>query len=199
MIDPTRVGGPALPPLEAFRQGAEKGEAVQVTIDGQDFKVVAQGQMQGAGSGARSVAWVQGEADSTGMFVQALSQSFGHGLSSAVARELGLDPSPGKPLASRAVMQALDMAAIGQQALAGVDFLTRLEHSANAKGAAFEHVASSIGIDPARLTGDQRAAIDAGMQARFDAASAQGQSPVAHETAAAWLRDELAAHAGPQT
>ena len=192
MIDSTRgPGGPL--PLDAFRESARQGESVQVSIDGQDFKVLAQGQLQGQATGNRSVAWVQGDIDTTSLFVQSLAQSVGGGLSSAVARELGLDPGPGQALSSRAITQALDMAETGRQALSGVDFLTRLEHSASAQGPGFQAAIASLGIDASAVTPQQRQQLDERMQGRFDAAAAQGQSPVSSATAATWLRAELAA------
>ncbi|HSV46275.1 MAG TPA: hypothetical protein VLJ58_10840, partial [Ramlibacter sp.] len=190
-IDSIRGGGG--PPIEAFRQGAQQGEAVQVAVDGQNFKVVAQGQMQAQGATGRSVAWVQGGADTTSLFIDAMAQSYGGALSGAVARELGLAPAPGQPLASRTVTQALEMAGTGAQALAGVDFMTRLDHSAQGQGSAFRGVAAQLGLEPQALDASQRGAIDQRMQARFDAAAATGQSPVAAATASAWLREELAA------
>jgi hypothetical protein len=186
--------GPGAPlPIQSFRDGAQLGDSVQVRVDGQNFKVVAQGQMQAQGAGTRSVAWVEGGADTTSMFVDAMSHAFGGRLSGAIARELGLDPAPGQPLASRTVTQALDMAATGGQALAGVDFMTRLDHSAQSNGAAFRGAVQAMGLDASKLDATARATIDQRMQARFDAAAGAGQSPVSAATATAWLREELGA------
>lgn len=184
---------PGLLTTTAFGQAASQGVAVQASVDGQSFTVLAEGQFSGA-SGSRSVAWVQGETDTTSMFVRALQNSFGAGLSGAVARELGLDPAPGRPLASRLVQQALDMAETGQQALGGVDFLTRLDHSASAGGGAWRAALARAGVDPQSVTAEQKAAIDQAMEARFAAAQAEGKSPVASSQASAWLQETIARH-----
>jgi hypothetical protein len=189
MIDPIRTGGP--PPLDAFRTGASQGETVRVTVDGEQFKVLGEGRLEG-GAGARSVSWVQGEVDTTGFFLQALTQSYGGGLSDAIARELGLDPAPGKPLASRSVLQALDMAQTGRGALAGVDFLTQLDLSAGAQGPGFRSMLKELGLEEGRITREQCSELDARMQARFEQAAARGESPVAPGTAREWLRAEIA-------
>lgn len=186
-------GNPPSISLDAFRQGAERGESVYVTVEGQQYTVRDQGQMVSSSGGTRSVAWVQEDVDTTSLFVSALGQGFGPGVSRAVAEALGLQPAPGKPLASRIVHQALEMANTGQQALQGVDFLTRLHLSASTMGPQFLRVVAQMEIDPSRLSADARALIDKRMGEHFDAALRQGQSPVAPETAAKWLRAELTA------
>lgn len=185
------LGGIPHPALEAFREGASRGDAVRVSVDGKDFQVLAEGRIEGSAGPGRSVAWVQDDADTTGMFVQALSQGFGSRLSAAVAQELGLAPAPGQPLASRLVQQALDMAQTGSQALSGVDFLTQFEHSAVAGGAAFTRAAGAAGIDPKELSADTRAMLDRQLQARFDAAAAAGDSPVASHIVSGWVASHL--------
>ena len=176
--------------IEAFRQGAAKAEEIQaMVVDGHTFKVMAVGQMP-TGS-QRSVAWVQGDVDTTALFMQAFSASFGGRLSAAVSQELGLAPAPGKPLASRAVTQALDMAQTGQQAFAGVDFLTQLAHSASAGGAAFKSLVTAQGIPPGVLSKAICSQIDSNMRQRFEAAASAGESPVSATVAANWLRAEL--------
>lgn len=177
--------------LEQFRQGAAQEGPLVAQVDGQSFQVLAQGEMGSASGGARSVAWVRDDVDTTSMFMQALAESQGPKLSSAIAASLGLEPAPGKPLSSRAVQQALDMAQTGRQALAGVDFMTRLEHSAVAGGAAFRQVAAKAGVDPASLSGAERARIDEAMAARFDTAAQAGDA-VPPATATGWLRSLLA-------
>ena len=182
--------------LDAFARSALQSDQLQaVVVDGQTYTVQALGQLPTA-SGQRSVAWVQGDVDTTALFMQAFGASFGGRLSAAVSKELGLEPSPGKPLASRLVMQALDMAQTGQQAFSGVDFLTRLAHSATTGGAAFKAVAAELAISPAALTDASRRDIDARMVQRFNAASASGQTPVSAAQADQWLRAELAAGVG---
>jgi hypothetical protein len=187
-IDSLRGGPPPL--LDAFRQSAEQGDSVRVQVDGQELRVLAQGELQG-GSGTRSVSWVEGGVDTTAMFVDALGQAYGRGLSGALARELGLEPAPGKPLSSRQVSQALEMAETGRQALSGVDFLTALQHSAKSQGIGFQAVAAELGIAPQSLAPEVRARIDESMEARFSEAQAKGQSPVQADTVRGWLREEL--------
>lgn len=178
--------------LAAFHEQSKQGEALNVSINGQDFKLLALGNIASTdGSTGRSVAWVQGQTDTTTMFLQALSGSYGSRLSSAVAGELGLVSSPGKALSSRTVQQACEMAQTGQQALSGVDFLTRLEHSAVAAGNAFKSTLKRLDIDAQDLNSAARASIDARMSARFDAAA--GQSPLDSRTVSNWLVEELQA------
>jgi len=180
--------------LDAFAKGASQSDQLQaVVVDGQTYTVQALGQMPTTAGGQRSVAWVQGDVDTTALFMQAFGASFGGRLSAAVAKELGLEPSPGKPLASRLVTQALDMAQTGQQAFSGIDFLTRLAHSATTGGAAFKAVAAELALSPVALTDASRRNIDARMGQLFDAAAANGQTPVSAGQAGVWLRAELEA------
>lgn len=191
------LGGLPHPTLDAFREESSRGAAVRVSVDGQEFSVLAEGRIEGASGTGRSVAWVQDDADTTSMFVQALAQGFGTRLSAAVAQELGLEPAPGQPLASRLVQQALDMAQAGRQALAGVDFLTQIEHSAVAGGAAFTRAAEAAGLDPRGLDADTRMLLDRQLQARFDAAAAAGESPVPSRTVSDWVASHLSALNAP--
>lgn len=115
---------PPSPGIEDFRRSAALGTEVRVQIDGESLKLIATGQTPSA----RSVAWVDAS-DVTGMFLDALASSFGGRLSQAVARELGLEPAPGKPLSSRKVEQALEIAATANTALEGIDFAARLEQT----------------------------------------------------------------------
>jgi len=179
-----------VPGVDAFQSAAAQGPQVVVAVDGRDLRVLAQGSMDG-GSAQRSVAWVQSDLDVAGMFMQALSQAYGGGISAAVARELGLEPAPGRPLESRLVLQAVDMAQTGQRALAGVDFLTQLEHSAAAQGSAFRTVLADMGLAPSALSSTQRQQIDAAMTDRFLSATQAGEVPVTPETAASWLKDTI--------
>lgn len=191
LIDPRAGALPGVPPLGAFERTAQAGEPVQVILDGEQYAVLAQGQMASAEGTGRQVAWVQGGTDTTAMFIQALAQSFGGGISSAVAREFGLEPAPGLPLAAHTVTQAIAAARTGQQALAGVDFLTALEHSATAGGPAFRAVAAQTGMAAGDLSSDDLRLIDEAMQSRFAQAAASGHSPVSSQTCAGWLKDEL--------
>lgn len=176
--------------IEAFRQGAAQAEELQaMVVDGHTFKILSVGQMPT--NSQRSVAWVQGDVDTTALFMQAFSASFGGRLSAAVSQELGLAPAPGKPLASRVVTQALDMAQTGQQAFAGVDFSTQLAHSASAGSAVFNSLAAAQGIPPGVLSKAICSQIDSSMRQRFEAAASAGESPVSAAIAANWLRAEL--------
>ena len=197
-INPISAKITSSPSLDAFTQGASQSEQLRaVVVDGQAYTIQAVGQMNTA-AGPRSVAWVQGDVDTTALFLQAFGASFGGRLSAEVSRELGLQPSPGKPLASRLVTQALDMAQTGQQAFSGIDFLTRLAHSATAGGAAFKEVVAELELPAAVLSDTSRRDIDARMVMRFDAAAASGQTPVSALQAGQWLRAELVASADGQ-
>ena len=185
----------ARPTLEAFQQAAQEGDWVHMSRDGTQWKVLA----TGTTPSQRSVAWIEPEADSTSAFVGALGQSFSSGIQASVVRELGLDPAPGKPLSSRTVMQAIDMAQTSRQTLLGGDFLTQLTMSAVNNSSGFSEACRTVGLSGNAFDARQREAIDAAMQKRFEAAAAQGQSPVPAQTAREWLREELNAvqSAGP--
>ncbi|WP_063588437.1 hypothetical protein [Achromobacter ruhlandii] len=173
--------------LDAFAQAAQSGQDIYVDIAGETLRVLG----MGTTPGGRSVAWVAPNVDTTAMFAQALAHSYGQGIASAVSRELGLEPNPGKPLSARTVTLALDMAQTSRDALSGVDFLTRLALSASNGAPAFQQACSDVGVAPAALVAARRGALDLAMQARFDQAAQSGQSPVSLATAAAWLRDLL--------
>ncbi|WP_241144555.1 hypothetical protein [Achromobacter xylosoxidans] len=119
----------------------------------------------GATPGGRSVAWVAPNVDTTGMFAQALARSYGQGIASAVSRELGLEPNPGKPLSARTVTLALDMAQTSRDALSGVDFMTRLALSATNDAPAFQQACRDAGVAPSSLDATRRGALDQAMQA----------------------------------
>ena len=192
MADFSPIGGaPPRQILQAFQEGARQGDELRVVADGQDFKVLAQGQFTSASGLGRSVAWVQDDKDTTGIFMQAMSQTFGARVSNAVADALGLAPAAGKPLASRLVTQALEMAQLGQQAMTGVDFMTQLDHSAVSGGKAFQRQLAELGLDPRAVGPDTRQWVDEQMKARFDSAVATGESPVSAQTASAWLKSLL--------
>ncbi|MEI2417111.1 hypothetical protein V8Z80_13125 [Orrella sp. JC864] len=172
--------------LEDFAHAARSGGDVYVSADGQAWQVLGQGQTPGG----RSVAWVAPDVDTASMFARALADSYGNGIASAVSRELGLDPSPGRPLSARTVSMALDMAQTASMAMEGVDFATRLACSALGGSPAFAAACRQAGVqDPAAVGPALRGEIDAAMQARFETAAAGGQSPVPLSTAQAWLND----------
>jgi hypothetical protein len=175
------------PSLDRFEAATHGAESIYISVSGQSMQVLG----TGTTPGGRSVAWVAPDVDTTRLFTEALEHSYGGGIAKTVARELGLEPSPGKPLSTRTVAQALDMAQTSSQALSGVDFITRLECSAGGQGAGFKAACQALGLDPAGLDTRQRQDIDQAMQQKFEQAAAQGLSPVAPETAQAWLRELL--------
>jgi hypothetical protein len=175
--------------LDAFAKAAESGQDVYVEIAGEQLQVLG----MGTTPSGRSVAWVAPNVDTTTMFTEALARNYGQGIASAVSRELGLEPSPGKPLAARSVATALDMAETSSHALSGVDFMTRLAVSAVNGAPAFQQACADTGLLPSALDANRRTLLDQAMQARFEHAAQAGQSPVALATAASWLRDLLRA------
>ncbi len=189
ILPPTSGTPPPGPALEAFQQAAQEGSWLHVSQDGAQWQVLA----SGTTPSQRSVAWVEPHADTTSAFVQALGQSFSQGIQRAVAHELGLEPAPGRPLAARTVLQALDMAQTSQTALQGVDFLTRLAVSATQGSSAFTDACRQLALDPASVGPEQRARLDARMQQRFDSAAAGLQAPVPLASAREWLLQELRA------
>ncbi|KAB0614664.1 BspR family type III secretion system anti-sigma factor [Castellaniella defragrans] len=188
-LPPVSFPSHELPNLDRFAAATRGAESVYISVSGQSMQVLG----TGTTPGGRSVAWVAPDVDTTRLFTAALEHSYGAGIARSVARELGLEPSPGKPLSSRTVMQALDMARTASQALSGVDFVTRLDCSASAQGTGFKAACQALGLDPSGLDPQRRQDIDQAMQLRFEQAAAQGRSPVAPEAAQAWLRELLRA------
>lgn len=179
-----------LVPLDAFTQAASSGREVYADVGGERLQVLATGSLPNG----RSVAWIAPDVDTASMFVDALARTFGSGVGTAVARELDLVGAPGKPLSSRTITLAVDMAREAGHALDGVDFMTQLAFSAKASGAEFQRAASQFGVPAARLDAGQRQAIDDAMQARFEQAAASGNAPVAPSIAQAWLADIIKAY-----
>ncbi len=189
---PSLSGSLARPVLDRFREGAEHGAELQVSVDGDVFKILATGQLNTASGATRSVAWVHSDEDTTGIFLKAMSQSYGARVSNIIANELGLCPSPGKPLASRLVQQAFEMAKVSRGALEGVDFITLLDRSAVTGGKDFQNAVAKMNVNLTSLNADTRRWIDSQMKSRFDDANANGQSPVSPEVASVWLRGLIA-------
>ena len=173
--------------LDAFTQAAAGGGEVYADINGERLQVLAAGSLPSG----RSVAWIAPNVDTASMFVDTLARTFGGGVGSAVARELDLVSAPGKPLSSRTITQAVDMAREAGHAMGGVDFVTQLAFSAKASGAEFQRTAAELGIASASLDAGRRQSIDDAMQAQFTAAAATGNSPVEPSVARAWLREIL--------
>jgi len=178
-----------LPPLalEEFARAAEQGDHIYVEVAGDRYQVLATGQTPGG----RSVAWVAPDSDTATSFMQSLSHTYGTALSRTIERELGLMPNPGKPLSSRTVEQALDMANTARSALSGVDFVTALAFSAQSGSAAFRAACSEANIATDALTPQQKSVIDQDMSSRFERASAAGESPVSPAAAHTWLVEIL--------
>ena len=175
--------------LSSFRDSATKGENLRVVHDGSLWKVEACGTAVTERSGATE----KPETDTTSAFIEALGKAFSRGIQDAVVRELELIPQPGQPLESRTVLRAIAMAEASQQAMEGVDFMTRLMFSAASQSAGFIDACVAIGLSPAAVSAEQRKSVDACMQERFAQAAHLGEFPVAPALAQQWLRAELMA------
>ena len=164
--------------------------------DGSQLRVLA----QGSTPSQRSVAWVEPDSnvDASSIFIDALSRSFSSGIQSAVGRELGLAPAPApnRPLSSRQVEQAIDMAETAQRAMSGVDFLTQLDCKAASNGGSFQRACSELGIPTGDVGALQRRNIDQAMTRQFHEAAEQGRSPVEAATALQWLKQAIASQFG---
>ncbi|MEC4720745.1 hypothetical protein RY831_16395 [Noviherbaspirillum sp. CPCC 100848] len=123
-INKLSTAGPMTPSFDSFVEAAGKGAGILVSQDGRQLDILAEGKSPMSG---RQVSWVQGsETDSTSIFLHALSQRYSSSIANAIAKELGLGPAPGKPLASRLVEQSAEMARMAGVAMEGVDFLNGL-------------------------------------------------------------------------
>lgn len=179
---------PGAPPIDEFKQAAQDGGNVYLSVAGEQLHVLA----TGTTPSGRQVSWVDPSLDTASMFSLSLANTYGSGIASAVSRELGLQAGAGKPLSARTVELAVDMAETSRVAMTGVDFATQLACSAVAGSNAFNDACHDAGIDPASVDPSRRQAVDAAMRDRFDAASANGLSPVSLDTAKAWLRELVA-------
>jgi hypothetical protein len=190
----TNANGPPVPEplrIDAFRDGASGADTLHVHPAEGGLQVLGRS-AYASGGNQRQVAWVDDPAsDASGLFLQALADAYGNGISTRVAREFGLRPAAGQPLCARTVEVALEAAETGRQALAGVDFLTMLEHSTRHDSPVLNAVLRELGIDPARLDSPARQRIDEAMRLRFAEAAASGQSPVPPELARKWMKLEL--------
>jgi len=178
------------PTLDAFitaaRAAGEQGE-VHVRLDGQNFLVLAHGRT----ATGRDVSWIANdEPDATSIYLSVFQKHYGQRLTEAVKENFS-DLSPGKPLSARTVTLALEMADRSLTALSGVDFLTRLQSSAMARGRNFDQACSRLGIDASSVSGETRGRIDADIQRRFQAALVNGESPVDTVRMQAWLDEAL--------
>jgi len=182
---PAEFSGPS---LDAFSAATRLGESVYISVDGRSLKVLG----TGTTPDGRSVAWVSPDTDTASAFAQALKQTYGQGIANTVTRELGLAPSPGKPLSSRLIERAIDMARTSQTVMDGIDFTTILGCSARSNGTIFIDVCRQAGISPESLDAEARRHIDTAMRQKFEQALQSGASPVEPGTARAWLRELLA-------
>nr|MBF0683572.1 hypothetical protein [Pseudomonas sp.] len=185
-ISPISNPAPALP-LEAFARAAEHGDEVYVDTAGGKHQVLALGRTPSG----RPVAWVAPDSDTASSFMRSLSHACGTTLSRTIGQELGLGSNPGKPLASRTITQALEMAEAARSVLAGVDFVTALAFSAQGGGAGFRAACAEAKVSPDAISPQRKASIDQDMARRFETAETNGLSPVTSATAHAWLLEIL--------
>lgn len=176
----------SLPPLQVFQNAAERGP--ELSADALQGGLAVFGPPP---AGKPGVTWIRPSNDATGMFIEALRQSFGPGMGDAIARELALQPAPGQPLMADDVHRAIALGEASRPALAGVDFGTRMQHRATVNAPGFLRAAAAIGLAPDQVDATTRQEIDARMCVRFDQANAAGHSPVSGSTAEKWLQDEL--------
>jgi hypothetical protein len=180
------------PPISAFQRAAKEGAVVQICIEGSDFDVQAQGHFNHEDGTFRSVSWVTSSAhDATHFFLSALKNSYGEKLSEITFRELKIQSKSDQSLESRVVIQALNMAKTSYEALGGVDFATKLEHSAQCGGPEYKKMLLKLKIEPDTISTDQKLEIDNYILNNFKHEAAEGRSPVSRETAMNWLRDKL--------
>lgn len=180
---------PAQVSLDSFRQVADQHETITLSLEGDTWQVKGAGTMPGSG---RQVLWVessQPEVDTASAFIEALQSSYSSGISRAVARELDLKPSPGVPLASRTVKQAVEMAEVSAQVLSGVDFASQLRFSATGQGTDFRRIQEQMNLDPP-LSQAERREIDERMEQFFAQSRRSGVAPEATEIEQ-WLRATL--------
>ena len=178
------------PTLDAFitaaRAAGEQGE-VRVQLDGQNYLVLANGRT----ATGRDVSWItNNEPDATSIYLSVFQKHYGQRLTEAVKENFS-DLTPGKPLSARTVTLALEMADRSLTALSGVDFLTRLQSSALARGRNFDQACSRLGIEPGSISSESRGRIDADIQSRFQEALIQGESPVGMARMQSWLDEAL--------
>lgn len=174
-------------PLATYTEAAQRGQDLYITIDGAQHQVLSVGCTQQG----RSVAWLAPDIDTTSMFTAALTHAYGPAIVDEVSRQLGLLPAPGKPLSSRTVVAAIDMADTAKHALSGIDFVSRLRTSAAADTPIFQQACRDSQLDPSAISPDQRESLDKAMHARFEHAASVGESPVSLATAGQWLRELL--------
>ena len=180
------------PSISAFKRAAQEGVMVEIFIDGSTFDVRARGHLNTHGGSDHSVDWVTPQhQDTTHFFLQALKKNYGDKLSAITSRELAIESTHGKPLASRIVINALNMAETSSTALCGVDYFTRLEHSAEFGGSAYRKALIELKIEAPLIREDQKKSIDKVMLEKFNQEAAAGRSPIASIVVKNWLLEEL--------
>lgn len=175
------------PLLEAFKREARRGTAV-VAYRAAEGSVV---QAVGRADDGTELAWLGPTLDTTHDFLVEIGRRFGAAAQARVSAELGLQPTPGRPLASRWVEPALRIARRTRDVLAGVDFMTCVACSACCSGDGFLAACRTLALEPASLDADTRHRIDAAMAQRFAAARDLAGGAVSMATASDWLVDLL--------
>ena len=158
--NPLQAPGSGL--LEEFERVASQDGANLIELDGEKLRVLGQGALPGSG---RSVQWVDSShADEpvsgvARVFTEALGERYGSGLAKGIARELGLDRLGSKPIESRTVQQALDMARTASSALEGHRFALQLGLDPRMNGPEFVSLLQDMGVDGSALTTQAREAV----------------------------------------
>lgn len=122
-LDTTSGAGRPSLSVDDFSREASFGRDLRIEIHGESYKIVA----AGSTPSGRSVEWIESSDDATRLFIEALADSYGVSLSRAIIDELGLRPTPGKPLSARTVTMALAMVETARDALDGVHFSEQLQ------------------------------------------------------------------------
>jgi hypothetical protein len=175
------------PSLDDFVRQAHGAEQVIATPEGNRWTVIAVGKTPSG----REVLFVDPQVDSTALLLRALADRYGPIASQIAARELGLGPARGVPVAARVVESAVRLGADVQSALAGVDFVTRLAASAVRQGHIFRECCEQLGMAPSSLGLARREALDRDIERRIVVAQAQGAVPIAPPAVRAWLLEAL--------
>lgn len=176
--------------LDAFRAAVADGDGWLEVTSGGTLEVVATRRKFG-----RSVTWVRNGAGADpqlgGLFIEALGRAFGEAMAADIAGECDVRPDDGKPLATRAVRRALDMAAHRQGIYQGMNFLTRLQFAARGRGPEFLASCAAAGVAPGALAPRMLDAIDARFGMLFDQAADGDRTFVDLLRACALMRQTL--------
>ena len=106
--------------LQTVVQLAAQHPDGHIVLDAGRFQVKASGQFHGA-NGNMGVAWVEADNDPTSAFLSLLGAAYSDAFAASIARDLGLAPAPGRPLAAHDVTRAAEIAQTGASLLAGRD------------------------------------------------------------------------------